>query len=98
MEPGVKRAREEGEIEVVCNDGTVYVRPVSGIAQNSGSWRISVSDSFPSLSLANVRRVTPAWKVRFESDALREEWVTSEVCRVPFAAISVVAEAAAEVA
>lgn len=85
-------------VAIVMSDGVVHVRPISGIAQNSGSWRISVSDSFPALALADVRRVTPAWKVRYELDVVREEWVTSEVCRVPFAAISLIAEAAAEVA
>lgn len=85
-------------VALVMNDGTVYVRPISGITQNSGEWRISVSDSFPALDAEDVRRVCPAWKVRFESDTVREEWVTSEVCRIGFAAVSLIAEAAAEVA
>ena len=34
MEPGVKRAREEGEIEVVCNDGTVYVLDAEAAARS----------------------------------------------------------------
>lgn len=83
-------------VALVMHDGTVYVRPISAIAQNSGEWRISVSDSFPALDLADVRRVTPAWLVRFETDFVREEWVTSSACQVPFAAISLTAEEAAE--
>jgi hypothetical protein len=27
--------------------------------------------------------VTPAFLVRFDSDALRESWITDEVCRIP---------------
>lgn len=85
-------------VALVMEDGTVYVRPISTITAISGGWRVAVSDSFPSLALADVKRVTPAFLVRFAEDAIREEWVTDEVCRIPLRAVELLAEAEAAIA
>lgn len=85
-------------LAVVLRDGTVHVRPIAAIAGITGGWRISVSDSLPEIDLADVRRVCPAWLVRFASDALREEWVTTRVCQIQIRAVEVLAEREAALA
>lgn len=77
---------------LLMSDGTYYVRQVSTITVNGSDWRIALTAVLPSLSLANVVRVAPAYLVRFVSDALVERWVTDAVCEIPISVVEVVEE------
>lgn len=81
-------------VGVVMEDGTVYVRAISSIADSGSTWRVTFAVSLPSLNLADVVRITPAFFGRLADDSLREAWLTDEVCTLPFKFVEVFDEGA----
>lgn len=80
-------------IGLIMSDGTYYVRPVISVQSVLGVWRVTVSPVLPTgLSVANVKRVARARKVRFAEDAWKEEWTTTEVMTTKVKTIEVLNE------
>lgn len=78
-------------------DGTLEIVPVSGVAAttNGGTdvYRISLGTNLSgAVSLSDAKKVTSAHLVRFANDAIRESWVTDEVCQIEFSALEVLQE------
>lgn len=102
------RIRPSGNIEdvqdfydhvaIVKRDGTVYIRGISSVTLDSGDWLLAFDSVIPATDLADVRKVTPAYLVRCESDSLRETWITDEVCQAEITGLEVLEEAAEELA
>lgn len=59
-------------------DGDVYVRKVLSLTNYTTYWRISTTTTLPDVTISSVARARIS---RFDSDAMTEEWVTSEVMR-----------------
>ncbi len=61
------------------DSGTVYLRAIDELRElDADTWRIEFASPLPTISLANVRRVTSGHFVRFTSDTLRERWSDDE--------------------
>lgn len=73
-------------------DGTVHVREIDSVALQFGAWRITPTSAFPSLSAADIRRVTSAHFVRFDTDLMSEEWHTAEYTNISMRVREIVAE------
>lgn len=67
-------------IGVVMLDGTVHVREVTDIDDETSTWEVTMESALPSLDLTQVRRVARARKVRFAEDSQTETWRTTNVC------------------
>lgn len=83
-------------VAVVKRDGTTYIRGISSVTPSGADWVIAFDAVIPSTSLADVRKVTPAYLVRLKDDSLREEWITDEHMETSLAGIEVLEEAAQE--
>lgn len=71
---------------ILMKDGTVYIRKINSIA-DVGSWRISLvagNDLPDPIDVTQIERFSRARMKRFDSDALREEWHTTEQAEVSF--------------
>ena len=64
---------------IVLQDGTSYVREVVTIQAILGIWRLTLAEALPAFALSQIRRLTRARIVRFDSDAMREVWLTDNV-------------------
>jgi hypothetical protein len=84
-------------VAVVLWDGTHHIRAVSSVTQNVDEWRIAFATVIPAMTLADIRRVAPAYLVRFKEDVLLEQWLTDDKCRMSFSVQQLVNERVAEV-
>lgn len=79
---------------IVMNDGTVYIREVNTIQDVLGSWRITIvaGNDLPAIDVSQIKRFSRARTMRFDSDALEERWLTTEVATMGFAIVEVLEE------
>jgi len=70
-------------------NGKVHVREVLSLTDYTTYWRVSVSPAMPSEQIVSVAR---ARLTRFNTDALGEEWVSTEVLRAGFETIELLEE------
>lgn len=78
---------------VVFSDGKAAVRAVSLVELVSGNWRIALDSALPAgYSAADVVSFGRARLCRMESDALEEEWSTTNVCSLDVPVIELLAE------
>lgn len=75
----------------------VYVRSVSGVTDLGGTWRIALGAVIPAIALADIIRVTTAHFVRFATDSMREEWLTTEVVNVKLEAVEIPVDEAVDI-
>ncbi|MCZ2418678.1 MAG: hypothetical protein LC123_02385 [Burkholderiales bacterium] len=85
-------------VAIVMKDGQVHICAVGLIAPQGDGWRITFAATIPTLALVDVDRVTPALFVRFDADAIREEWLTDGVTRISFSVVEVLREIDEEIA
>lgn len=86
-------------IGFVERDGTVQVKEVDFLTDNTTTWRVTFTEDLDSTpNLADLRRVTPAHLVRFDTDMMRETWRTDEACSTSFRMLELVNEQTVEIA
>lgn len=80
-------------VAVVKRDGTNILKAINSVVRAGSSDTINV-DSFGGSppALADVKRVTHAYKVRFDSDEMREAWFTDEYGESEFSFVEVLDE------
>jgi len=72
-----------GMIGLVLKDGSTYVRTLTAVTVLGPLWKFEWTDAIPGTpTIDKIRRFTRANLVRFATDALVEEWLTSEICKV----------------
>lgn len=77
-------------LAIVMRDGTIYIRGKNGaVVRAAGIDTVTLSTNLPSVSASQIRRVTTAYLVRFDSDELTENWVTDEFMLVDLPVIEV---------
>lgn len=70
-------------------DGAVHVRKVSNVVDWGTYWRVSVTTAMPSGTLIQAAKARLS---RFDSDALSEEWVTTNAMRTKIKTIELLEE------
>jgi hypothetical protein len=78
---------------LVMSDGTVYVRPVSGITAILTVYNVALLTDLPAgLELSDIHRAARARLTRFTKDELVEKWEHTGYCRVKISIIEVLNE------
>ena len=68
-------------VGVITKLGAIQIRAIDTIVDVSGIFRITLDTALsPAITLAEVTKVAPAYKVRFAEDGLVEEWSTDQTC------------------
>jgi len=81
----------------VLTSGATTLAPVGSIADGGTTWDITLGRGmFPSAPSV-IKRVEPACLVRFEKDALVENWVVDEVCEMKLQFLDLLNETVAEI-
>ncbi len=79
-------------VAVIMDDGTIHIRTIDNVLDNSSTWRIDFDAEIAGLVFADVARVMPAQLVRFSKDAMRERWHTDQTCDIALNMIEVLDE------
>lgn len=80
-------------IAIVERDGTINIRGIDNVVLVGSDFRIDFDEVLTTVpTLANIRRTTPAHLVRFEKNAMREEWMTDGICDIQFSMIELLRE------
>lgn len=93
LQAGYVKVSSDGKIEdhqvfldyvfLELEDGSYLIRDIEDITEDGDDWRINFTSDFASIP-TGVRRCGSAHLVRFDSDTLRESWVSTEVCQMSF--------------
>lgn len=78
-------SEESAGVGIVMRDGTIHLAQVFSVTDNGSSWRLTLAfgQTIPSaLDVSEIERVAPARLCRFDSDAMTEQWRTTEVCDI----------------
>ena len=80
-------------VAILERDGTIHIRAISNVVLASGDFRIDFDENLDTTpNLADIRRVTPAYKMRFEKNGMTEEWTTDGKCDIQFEMVELLRE------
>ncbi|MCP4897888.1 MAG: hypothetical protein GY906_13025 [bacterium] len=79
-------------VAVVMKDGSIHIRTIDNVVDNSSTWRIDFDAEIAGLVPADVARFIPAHSVRFSKGFMREKWHTDQTCDIILDFVEVLAE------
>jgi len=85
-------------VAVVERSGLAHLAEILAITDLGGTWRIDFAEPIAAVVLADVRKVTSAHLVRNSSDAVKEEWETTEHSTISWRAEDLLSEDDVEIA
>lgn len=84
---------ERDYIGLIMSDGRAIVRRTTAIVENLGAWRITIDENIPAgYDHTDVVAFGRARLCRMQSDALTEEWDTTNVCQMRIPVIELMEE------